>query len=397
MLACYAKPAAVATLEHLKIILRGVHAWNSWREADETVIPHLICAQMPAAQLMRIDLVHAEIPRANFTESNLAGANLSGAVGVGADFTRADLSGATLVNASLTGATFTRAHLGLANLSGASLAHANFAGADLTHANLIGARLRGANLTHANLTGADLTGADLMHADLGEANLNLATMAQTIRAEVQLNRVRGLGTCCHLGPSVVDHWTLARSGMLPVQFLRGCGLSDELIARWIPELPHREEPALVRRTQAYTCFIRHSNADEAFARRLHDELQNQDIRCWLSNLELNPGTRFRSAVGESLGPGDVIVLVLSSRSLQIRSLEKQVAAALEIERSRQRRVLFPIALDQAVIDHRKGFLLALAQTREIVDCHHHQNPAACAPALARLISGLCSAVVQNLS
>jgi hypothetical protein len=53
--------------------------------------------------------------------------------------------------------------------------------------------------------------------------------------------------------------------MLPPHFLRGCGLSDQLIT-FLPSL-------LYQAFEFYSCFISYNHADKAFARRLHDTLQ----------------------------------------------------------------------------------------------------------------------------
>jgi uncharacterized protein YjbI with pentapeptide repeats len=106
---------------------------------------------------------------------------------------------------------------------------------DLTAANLMGADLIGSDLSNADLRGADLSGADLSDADLryaelSDANLSRADFTRTVLFEtdfsvLDLSSGIGLETCVHLGPSIIDHRTLERSGPLPISFLRGLGLS----------------------------------------------------------------------------------------------------------------------------------------------------------------------------
>src|SRR5512132_4358526 len=78
--------------------------------------------------------------------------------------------------------------------------------------NLNGADLGGMRLAMANLGGANLVGADLRGADL----------YQTVFGNVDLSRTKGLETCWHSGPSILDYLTLQQSGRLPLAFLRGC-------------------------------------------------------------------------------------------------------------------------------------------------------------------------------
>src|ERR1039458_5981059 len=117
----------------------------------------------------------------------------------------------------------------------------------------------------ANLIGADLVAACLVGADLHKASLGGAFLGETVFGDTNLRDAQGLDTCNHLGPSTLDHRTLAKSGHLPLAFLRGCGLPDKLI-EYLPSLLN--EPI-----HFYSCFISYSHADKAFARRLYDTLQ----------------------------------------------------------------------------------------------------------------------------
>ena len=123
-----------------------------------------------------------------------------------------------------------RPDLSSANLQGANLREANLLCADLTGANLAHADLSDADLTIANLTGANLRGANLTGADVSEVSLDDTDFIRT-----DLTAVQGLETYRHYGPSTLDHRTLARSGPLPLVFLRGCGLPDTLI-EYLPSL-----------------------------------------------------------------------------------------------------------------------------------------------------------------
>jgi hypothetical protein len=109
------------------------------------------------------------------------------------------------------------------------LGEANLSQEDLSMANLSRADLSGANLVMANLINANLSGANLSMANLSAANLSGATLQETVFGDVDLKFTLGLDFCTHSGASVVDFRTLSRSGNLPINFLRGCGLPDTLI------------------------------------------------------------------------------------------------------------------------------------------------------------------------
>ena len=116
------------------------------------------------------------------------------------------------------------------DLSGADLWEAN-----LRKANLRKANLGGASLHEANLHEAILGGAELVRMDLEGAILGGAILYETVFADVDLSTTKGLETCEHWGPSILDYRTLQRSGRLPLVFLCGCGLPDRLID-YLPSL-----------------------------------------------------------------------------------------------------------------------------------------------------------------
>jgi len=119
-----------------------------------------------------------------------------------------------------------RPDLTRANLHGAALHEAVLRGAGLSGAELITTHFFDARLGGANLSRARLAGAVLISADLTSANLSYGTLFETVFGDTNLTDVRGLETCRHYGRSTLDYRTLAKSGPLPLAFLRGCGLKD---------------------------------------------------------------------------------------------------------------------------------------------------------------------------
>jgi hypothetical protein len=178
------------------------------------------------------------------------------------------------------------------NLSDAELSGGNLSAAKLQQANLSGANLSGANLSAANISAANLSKASLIRVNLSSAELNNADMYQvrlleTVLGDTNLSEAKGLETCVHMGPSTLDHRTLAKSDPLPpLDFLRGCGLSDVLID-YLPSL-------LNQPFQFYSCFISYSTKDQEFAERLHADLQTRactvGLRPRISRLAINSGS-----------------------------------------------------------------------------------------------------------
>jgi uncharacterized protein YjbI with pentapeptide repeats len=356
----------VADEEHVKILKQGVEVWNAWRHdqwrhGHKGLRPDLISANLSGANLIRADLRGADLSDANLSGANLGGAHLAGADLIRADLKDANLIGAVLHGANLIGvflygANLIRADLRGTNLIRAHLIHANLNGAVLHGANLIGVFLYGANLIRADLRGTNLIRAHLIHANLNGAvlrgvNLTQAGLGETFFLNVDLSSAIGLETCIHSGPSVIDHRTLKKSGPLPLAFLRGIGLPDMLID-YLPSL-------LNQAIQHYSCFISYSFKDQEFAERLHADLQNKGVRCWFAPHDLRIGKKILDAVDAAIRLRDRVLLILSEHSINSDWVEDEVTAGFEEERKRGKEVLFPIRLDDAVMEAKEAWAAKL--------------------------------------
>jgi hypothetical protein len=197
-------------------------------------------------------------------------------------------------------------------------------------------------LTGASLMSANLFGANLYGANLSDANLTEAQLASTIFARLDLTSVIGLGTCQHLGPSVIDHLTLEKSSSLPISFLRGVGLPESLI----DHLPALFNQAI----RYYSCFISYSTKDQIFVDRIYADLQNKGARCWFAPHDMPIGGKILDEIDAAIRFRDKLLLILSEHSIKSDWVEDEVTKAFEEERKRNQIVLFPIRLDDAVMD-----------------------------------------------
>ena len=263
------------------------------------------------------------------------------------------------------------------DLNGANLKGWNLNGANLSMANLIWA-----NLQAADLQGTDLRGASLNMANLFDADLSNAKLFETQFSEVDLWQVKGLESCEHSGPSPIDQRTLVRSGKLPEVFLKGCGFPDELI-NYLPGLLGSLEPI-----QFYSSFISYSTKDDEFAHRLYADLQGKGIRCWFAPEDMKIGDKIRPRIDEVIRVHDKLLLVLSENSVNSEWVEKEVETAFGNERERKETVLFPIRLDDSVMEIKNGWPADIRRTRHIGDFTNWKDRDSYQAAIKRLLRDL---------
>jgi uncharacterized protein YjbI with pentapeptide repeats len=346
----------MANKEQLRILKQGVEAWNAQRDKWNRNLTALASNQgAPRVDRWAFNFAEADVQvlsGGKFFRIDLRGTNLSKTDLMNA--LRPNLNGAKLFRADLHGA-----DLHGADLIKANLGKANLEGANLTGANLTGANFREANLEGANLEWANLSEADFRDASLTAANLNEVIFVKTIVLDVDLSGCKNLATIRHAGPSTIDIRTLQRSGRLPLDFLRGVGLPDILID-YLPSL-------LGQAIQHYTCFISYSSTDDEFARRLHADLQDKGVRCWFAPEDMKIGAKIRDTIDEAIRLRDKVLLVLSKAAIASDWVEDEVDKTFEEERSRGGVVLFPVRLDDSVLETNEAWAAKLRRSRNIGD------------------------------
>jgi uncharacterized protein YjbI with pentapeptide repeats len=313
----------MADPKHLAILKQGVDVWNEWSSK------HYLNKVKP-----------------DLSGANLAGMDLSRIILSDVDLSDADLSEATLVNATLVRTNFTRATLIKAELDGADFHQAI--------------------LWQANLRSAFLSGALFNYTDLEEANLSHATVDLTIFGDVDLRNVRGLKSIRHQGPSLISTTALVRSqGNIPEVFLRKAGVPDSFI-----EYSHS---LLTNPIEYYSCFISYSNKDQDFADRLYADLLNKGVSCWFAPHDMRIGDKIRPRIDESIRLHDKLLLVLTEHSVASQWVEHEVETALGKELEGKPNVLFPIRLDDRVMESRTGWASHIRLTRHIGDFTSWKN------------------------
>jgi hypothetical protein len=311
----------VANEEQVEILKKGVRAWNEWlvTSGRNHSLIDLSGANLSGLNLSSIDV---------YTHLQLSLARL-----IGTDLTKADLGGASLVNSDLSGA----------NLHGASLSGADLWGVELDNADLTQTRLYDTDFTEASLNGTNFGG---------------STMDGTIFANVDLKYVKGLESVSCEGPCSINIETIYLSeGKIPEVFLRRAGVPESLIAYM--------KSLVVEPIEYYSCFVSYSTKDQKFADLLHSQLQSKGARVWLATEDLKIGDKFRTKIDEAIRLYDKLLLVLSEDSVKSPWVEAEVEAAFEKERKQKRTVLFPIRLDDAVMDTEEAWAAEIRRTRHI--------------------------------
>lgn len=361
----------MANEEHVAIFRQGPRRWNEWREQHRSIQPDLSYVVLNYNDLHSIDLSDAILSRADLHGSDLSGAILS----------RADLNHAHLGNIDLN-----YAYLNSADLHDADLRNASLKGADLHDANLhriylSGANLRGADLRDADLSSADLSSADLAGVRLNGTDLRRAHVWDTIFAQIDLRLVKGLTELNHQGPSRVELYTiqLPQDGSA-LHFLRGCGVPEE----WIDDYRVR----MMHPIQYHSCFISYSSEDNLLARRLHADLQIHGVRCWFAPEDMKIGNKIRERIDEAIHLQDKLLLLLSEHAIASTWVENEVESALEKEDRQQREVLFPVRLDDAIMQTSRAWAATLRRTRHIGDFTRWAEPEAYQRAFERLLRDL---------
>jgi hypothetical protein len=117
----------------------------------------------------------------------------------------------------------------------------------------------------------------------------------------------------------------------------------------------------------YSCFISYSSKDEAFANRLHADLQNKGVRCWFAPHDMPIGAKIIDAIDEAIRLRDKVLLVLSEGAIASDWVEGEVTRALDEERTRKQVVLFPVRIDDAVMQTSEAWARLLRGQRNIGD------------------------------
>ena len=155
-----------------------------------------------------------------------------------------------------------------------------------------------------------------------------------------------------------------------------------------PANPPPSMPTSGQAVQYHSCFISHSSEDQAFAERLNNDLKRNGVQSWFAPQDLKIGAKMRVTFDEKVLENNKLLLVLSEHSVNSAWIEQEVETALAKEQEDDELVLFPIRLDDAIMEIRTGWPALVKNTRHIGDFYQWTNPNKYQKALQRLLSDL---------
>ncbi len=294
---------------------------------------------------------------ATLTDIDLSMTDLSGAF-----LSRTDLTGANLYETNLYGVDLTESVLVETDLTGANLSNANLSAANLCQVNFFWATLDNANLARANLYSTSF-----IKTFFNNTNFDSAILGRTVFSDVDLLQLEGLANCLHHSRSYVDANILLRHGdILPQEFLRGIGLTEDFI-KYLPSLSEIT-------AQYYSCFILYSNEDKLFAKKLHGDLQNEGIRCWLTPDNKKTGDRVKDLINEVNTADDKLLVILSNNSIDNKLIITEVEDVLAEERQRKQSILMPLKINGDITSGDKARLNKILSEKYISDFTNWNKP-----------------------
>jgi len=152
----------MANLDHVKLMCRGVSAWNRYR-AEKNIIPDLTHLDIRCTDLTGAQLQGANFDGSKLTNVDLRGANLAGARLNGMNVSHVLFQGANLKSAEFKGADFTRVSFQNAVLDEMVSFELKIRHCDLQRSGLHAANLRLSHIYNSDLRGAAFDAAKFDH------------------------------------------------------------------------------------------------------------------------------------------------------------------------------------------------------------------------------------------
>jgi uncharacterized protein YjbI with pentapeptide repeats len=384
----------------------NIQEWNTYREKTPDWNPRLIGVNLAGAKLKGINLSHSYIRGSELQTAELEEADFEDASLIFNKLERVNLRKANLKNVWLNNCQLDESILDGVNLRDSKLKHCKFAKANLRNVNFGNVSMMENDFTNADLSNAVLTGTRLnlsifSSATLTDVNFAKAKMGRTLLVNSDLSEAKNLESVEHEAPSTIGLDTLVKSkGKIPEAFLKGCGLSDweiRITKLYSHDLSLTQITDIlydVHQLRAYNpiqicpVFISYSHADSEFVDKLEDLLNKKHIRWW-RDIHDAPAGPLEKTIDLAMSLNPTVILVLSEASVKSDWVEYEASKARELERTLNRHVLCPIALDDSwETCNWPGVLRRQIQKYNILDFSAWKDEDTLTNTFERLISGL---------
>ena len=141
-------------------------------------------------------------------------------------------------------------------------------------------------------------------------------------------------------------------------------------------------------TEFHSCFISYSSKDQAFTEYLHARLTENGVQCWYAPKDLRIGDPFRQRIDDAIHEHDRLLLVLSEESVKSDWVREEVEACFERERRERTPVLFPIRLDDAIMNTQEAWAASIRRQRHMGDFRGWTEPKKYREGFERLLRDL---------
>lgn len=101
----------------------------------------------------------------------------------------------------------------------------------------------------------------------------------------------------------------------------------------------------------FSCFISYAHLDDAFATKLHSDLQTHNILCWKDDIDLKGGDYWQRQIDQAIRQHDKVIIICSNQSLIRPQVAREIIEGMELQRELDNLKLFPIRIDDYIFSN----------------------------------------------
>ncbi len=357
---------------------------------------NIIAGDMKGIRLNKSQIINSIFTKINLNQAKFNGVYIDNSEFKNNDFKQADLSDAILHSTTFMDSIFSYSGFYKTKMYSVDMSNCLFQEVDLEES-----YLEYSNFDRAKLIEVNFRGSVMHHVSFINSDFIKSIFGNTIMGSVDLSKALNLDGIRHRAPSSIGIDTIiSAKGNLPEGFLKGCGLNDlaiEMVTYTKPGLDSEQITDTNYRIHDlyfgsgaifYSSFISYSGKDEEFARKIHDDLQDNGVRCWFAPEDMKIGDPIRRVIDTQIQLRDKLIIILSKNSIQSEWVGDEVEAAIEEEKINRRLILFPIRIDSAVMNSRIDWAAKIKRRRHIGDFTNWQEERSYRRSLNRLLRDL---------